>query len=160
MQNQSRSFERKRTMQNLLNLPAYNAVKSKMQNENLSEGFKQALLNALNALERSSVFIDSLEKAQRVRYLSGNFIGPFVVNANNGNIALETSSSNCAVKVKSPSKYDLFNQCLSLGLVTMKDWNACSASKITKQMLKNKLASNGKLKPYVLRILETDYYFI
>ena len=130
-------------MLNLNNLPAYNAINAKLEENCLNEGFRQPHLNAKIALEGTFMFIDTLEKAKTVKHLSGSFMGHFVVNVNMGNHSFVTRS-NSANKVKSPSKYDLLNRCLDLGLVTEKQRTACQTARLTKQMLQDMLAVHGR----------------
>ena len=73
------TINRKSTMQNLLNMPAYNAIKKKLENPSLGLGFRNELLMASKALEKTLMFVDN-----QVKYLAGDFMGPFVVGANNG----------------------------------------------------------------------------
>ena len=145
IQRQSNSIERMRTMRNLKNMPAYSAILRKLENPNLDDGFKNGLIMASKALEKTPMFVDTIEKACMVKYLGGDFMASFIVQANTGTKTLGTSSNNRSGKIKPPSKYDLFNQCLELGLVTLDQWKTCQRSQITNKMLEDMLASNGKL---------------
>ena len=85
-------------------MPAYNAIKKKLENPSLGFGFRNGLLMASKALEKTFIFVDTIEKANQVKYLAGDFMGPFVVGANNGYDNVRATS----LRKKSPSKYDLF----------------------------------------------------
>ena len=77
---------------------------------------------ASKALEKTFIFVDTIEKANQVKYLAGDFMRPFVVGANNGYDNVRAASLR---KQKSPSKYDLFYECLEQGLVTENQWKMC-----------------------------------
>ena len=65
-------------MQNFLNIPAYNAIKKKLENPSLGLEFRNGLLMASKALEKTLMFVDTIEKFIQVKYLAGDFMGPFV----------------------------------------------------------------------------------
>ena len=152
------AIKRKITMRNLRNRPAHAAIMRKLENPNLDEGFQQGLLMAIKTLEKTPLFVNTLEIARQIKYISGDFMGPFIVNANNGNSTDNISSNNQAIKIKAPSKLDLFQQCLDLGLVTVDQYKACENSRITKQMLQNMLHAQITLECAVFVLFNTQRF--
>ena len=58
-------------------MPAYNAIRKKLKYQN-------GLLMASKAFEKTLMFVDTIKTTKQVKYLASNFMGPFVVGANNG----------------------------------------------------------------------------